>query len=412
MKEKRPRADDEDTHGVAPSVTHADSRDLTQILARVRQLYGAEAEAQIADSVHWQAEILSLGPLTLVQGAIDTPSSISGSVARHIVLMSRANPIAAQTRDGALHTIAAQSAIVASPGQTLTLHNPADMRSLHLAIDPTFLTRQLEALTGQILDESIHFQPSLDLSTGVGAFLQHTCHYLAEEALHHGNAIPSSLAASLSESLSRALLTSHPHNHSHLLEKPAPPSSRTVVRLVEEYVDAHANGPIVATDLARMTGTSVASIDAAFRKHRGMSPMAFLRQRRLERARQALRSDSRLSMTSAAHLAGYLGVDAFEAAYFRAFRETPAETKRRGLTSNGSAPRTSRQETDRERVARLSEREREVCGYVTKGLLNKQIALEMGIAEKTVQEYRGRAMQKLELQSVAELVKVWEEVGD
>ena len=35
---------------------------------------------------------------------------------------------------------------------------------------------------------------------------------------------------------------------------------------------------------------------------------------------------------------------------------------------------------------------------------------EMGISEKTVQEYRGRALQKLDVKSVAELVKLWEHI--
>jgi DNA-binding NarL/FixJ family response regulator len=52
-----------------------------------------------------------------------------------------------------------------------------------------------------------------------------------------------------------------------------------------------------------------------------------------------------------------------------------------------------------------------VCDLLAKGLLNKQIAAEMGITEKNVQEYRRRAMQKLGLNSVAELARLWERQG-
>jgi FixJ family two-component response regulator len=58
------------------------------------------------------------------------------------------------------------------------------------------------------------------------------------------------------------------------------------------------------------------------------------------------------------------------------------------------------------RVARLTRREREVCDLVVRGLINKQIASELGIAEKTVKVHRGRAMQKLEVDSVASLVRL------
>jgi len=52
----------------------------------------------------------------------------------------------------------------------------------------------------------------------------------------------------------------------------------------------------------------------------------------------------------------------------------------------------------------LTPREFEVMQLVTTGMLNKQIAGELGTAEKTVKVHRGRLMQKLRVKSVAELV--------
>jgi len=65
----------------------------------------------------------------------------------------------------------------------------------------------------------------------------------------------------------------------------------------------------------------------------------------------------------------------------------------------------------RERVARLSDREREVMEHVIAGCLNKQIADALGIAEKTVKIHRGHVMQKLEVNSVAGLVHLCESAG-
>jgi FixJ family two-component response regulator len=56
------------------------------------------------------------------------------------------------------------------------------------------------------------------------------------------------------------------------------------------------------------------------------------------------------------------------------------------------------------RLALLSEREREVLEQVLEGRLNKQIAYDLGIAEKTVKAHRGRVMEKMEAHTVAELV--------
>ncbi|KYG03040.1 LuxR family transcriptional regulator [Sorangium cellulosum] len=64
------------------------------------------------------------------------------------------------------------------------------------------------------------------------------------------------------------------------------------------------------------------------------------------------------------------------------------------------------QQALRTRFEALTPREREVCLRVAQGLLNKQIAEELGAAEKTIKVHRGRVMEKLGVESVAELVRL------
>jgi FixJ family two-component response regulator len=59
-----------------------------------------------------------------------------------------------------------------------------------------------------------------------------------------------------------------------------------------------------------------------------------------------------------------------------------------------------------ERLASLTPREQEVLSSVVAGRLNKQIAAELGIAEKTVKVHRARVMAKMAVRSVAELVRI------
>jgi FixJ family two-component response regulator len=59
----------------------------------------------------------------------------------------------------------------------------------------------------------------------------------------------------------------------------------------------------------------------------------------------------------------------------------------------------------------LTPRELDVMKLVVTGMLNKQIAGELGTAEKTVKVHRGRMMRKLNVSSVAELVRLTEKAG-
>ena len=75
--------------------------------------------------------------------------------------------------------------------------------------------------------------------------------------------------------------------------------------------------------------------------------------------------------------------------------------------------RQTRAELDeiQERLATLTPREREVLTHVVSGQLNKQIANDLGTVEKTIKVHRARVMEKMKVNSVAELVRLTERLG-
>jgi FixJ family two-component response regulator len=62
-------------------------------------------------------------------------------------------------------------------------------------------------------------------------------------------------------------------------------------------------------------------------------------------------------------------------------------------------------------LEKLTPREREVFALVSSGLMNKQIAAELGLAEITVKLHRGHIMRKMDARSLADLVRKAETLG-
>ena len=90
-----------------------------------------------------------------------------------------------------------------------------------------------------------------------------------------------------------------------------------------------------------------------------------------------------------------------EADLLRAIEQALARARREG------AEREELEDIQR-RIDNLTAREREVMSLVIKGWLNKQIAVELGTVEKTIKVHRARVMDKMQVDSVAELVRLAE----
>ncbi len=94
------------------------------------------------------------------------------------------------------------------------------------------------------------------------------------------------------------------------------------------------------------------------------------------------------------------------------FRDQDLLDAIQGSIDRDRAPRAQRAETAelRNRYESLSSREREVMELVVRGLLNKQIAGEIGATEATVKQHRGQVMRKMRAGSIADLVRMAEKI--
>jgi FixJ family two-component response regulator len=86
---------------------------------------------------------------------------------------------------------------------------------------------------------------------------------------------------------------------------------------------------------------------------------------------------------------------------------------RRGVAIGASASaRAAELQEIREREQTLTPREREVMALVATGMLNKQIAYDLGTSEKTIKVHRARVMEKMRVSSVAALVRLVDRLAE
>ena len=104
-------------------------------------------------------------------------------------------------------------------------------------------------------------------------------------------------------------------------------SRRLPYAAFDAHIEQHAAYPLQVADLARLAGLSSARLHARFMAECGMTPMDYIRQRRLLKARRLV-THTLLPMGEIAAQVGYNSQSAFSAAMLRAFGCTPLALRR------------------------------------------------------------------------------------
>lgn len=123
------------------------------------------------------------------------------------------------------------------------------------------------------------------------------------------------------------------HNFSPLLERDPSNLAPAQVRQIAEYIDAHWNQPITINALVEASGISARALFKNFAKAYGCSPMQYVKNVRLEKARRLLTAaDTKRSVTAIAFACGFLNLGHFARDYRNRFGELPSQTLSRYLS--------------------------------------------------------------------------------
>ncbi len=223
-------------------------------------------------------------------------------------------------------------ALVTSPGAALTMKFDDDSPQLLVRIEEEALLEYLTRLRGRRLSGPLIFHPDFDLTSDVAVRWHAAVQLLHTEVYHSGSLVQLGHGISgIEELLMNSLLHIQPSNYRDEFMRPETDRGRRVVLEARNYIDAHLAEPITMESIARNVHMSIRSIQQGFRDELGLSPMTYVRDRRLERVhaelRDALPSDG-VTVTDVATRWGFNHLGSFAVEYRKRWGTTPSETLR------------------------------------------------------------------------------------
>lgn len=197
------------------------------------------------------------------------------------------------------------------------------------------LEARLAELAGTPVRGVVGLGPSLDLRAGAGLRWWALARALAAlTADPDGPLTQPMVVRPLVDSVLVALLYAADHPYRAALAAPCPRAGRAAVNRAVDLLEAEPELPWTVVDLARRVGLSTRALQYGFAAQAGRSPMAYLRQVRLQRADADLRAAAGTPLAAGRGVAsiasrwGFTNFGRFAAAYRARYGRTPSETLR------------------------------------------------------------------------------------
>ncbi|MEU6844140.1 AraC family transcriptional regulator [Streptomyces sp. NPDC046716] len=233
-----------------------------------------------------------------------------------------APPVCTTTRMGVIY----------DPTRTISVYDwEPDCRVIAVKVCKLAVHRQLETLLGKPLARQPRFKPYFDLTRGPGlSWANLTRWSLLDWEIPHGLLRQPLIAGRLEQTLLQGLLLATDHSYRAQLEAPPPQMRPAAVKRVTDLVVERPAEPYDAARLAAVAQVSLRTLQEAFSRHVGMSPMAYVTEVRLQRVRMQLRTSppGTATVTDVAYQWGFAHLGRFAQRYRARFGETPSQTLR------------------------------------------------------------------------------------
>jgi AraC-like DNA-binding protein len=318
----------------APDIVHFTSRDQDQCRFQLNRFYYPVAMTTGDPDADFEfgMQVIQLGPLTV--GELSYAAPVTFTVAEldayHVSMPVRGRMLARHAGNEVIGDPA--TGVLFGPGSPVWTRLDAHSTDLDVKIERAALETELAGLLGRPIDGPIDLPPAITLSSGPGHSWSRLVRLLRDELSYEHSLIYQPLIAEqLRSSVLSGLLLSVPHRYHDELTTPATARPPRAIRRVVEAINDEPERAVTVVDLARAAGMSVRSLQEGFRRHVGVTPMAYLQQVRLSRANAALREADpvRVTVAAVAHRWGFAHLGRFASAYRARFGESPSETLRK-----------------------------------------------------------------------------------
>lgn len=221
-------------------------------------------------------------------------------------------------------------AAVTSPLDAYSLRTDGLGARMSLSIRGEALGRHLSEMLGKEAREPLRLEQTVGLDAGFGHALATLLHAMARDVCVSDALSHPLVAADFEQLVMTSVLLSVPHNYSGALGRlDRAPAPRDVRRAVE-YLHANADRPLTLGELVRASGVAGRTLLKHFKEAHGVSPMRYLRNYRLQRARDDLQREAGRSVSEIALRWGFAHLGRFAQQYRRRFGEAPSAARRRG----------------------------------------------------------------------------------
>jgi AraC-like DNA-binding protein len=223
------------------------------------------------------------------------------------------------------------SAAVYRPGAPFAGRWPARFQALCIRIDVSAVDKALAGVVGDRLSRRVRFAPLVSTAKGHGRAWAEMLFSVNRQLSAPENLLLSPLvSAPLADSLVNGFILTTVYAFSDAFAAPVSAARPASVRSAVDLIEADPAAALTVSDLAAHCDVSARALQKAFQQHVGMSPMQYLRDVRLRRAHEDLRSGDpcALSVADVARRWGFAHLGRFAAAHEAKFGQKPLHTLR------------------------------------------------------------------------------------